>query len=260
MFTTDNRRMISLADDGTMLLWDVKTGGKVLVLEDNIAGNGLAFSADGWRLAAVGGNYVRLWDTAMIAGKCDPPSAQFYVARRAIATAASSGMPPSRMPPTPLISAEGRWHLVGSRRDEAELGKFADAAADYRALLARKPARDTEIFERLCHTNVAGAGIGPENRKAYFADADKIVAIAKARPIPGNVNDAAWITFLPTRPSISKIPSRSPKRPSSKPEGIRPAQHLRHPALSHRRFSRRHSDHARSHRSPACRSQASQRL
>ena len=46
-FSPDGQRMVSTAGDGSLRLWDGNTGRELLVLEDNRAGDGVAFSPDG---------------------------------------------------------------------------------------------------------------------------------------------------------------------------------------------------------------------
>ena len=55
---------------------------------------------------------------------------------------------------------------------------------------------DAEILDLLCHVEIARDENNPDNRKACFANLEKIVSIAKANPNAGNANTAAWLCCL----------------------------------------------------------------
>ena len=61
------RRLASVADDGKVKLWDVESGEELLTLPGGSLS--VAFSPDGWRLAAGQGNSVNIWDAQPSAAK-----------------------------------------------------------------------------------------------------------------------------------------------------------------------------------------------
>jgi WD40 repeat protein len=65
-FSPDGRRLATACGEGTVKLWDVETGDRLLTLRGHTeAVHGVAFSPDGRRLASSGGGgVVKLWDAA----------------------------------------------------------------------------------------------------------------------------------------------------------------------------------------------------
>lgn len=63
-WSPDSRRLASASQDGTAKLWDVGTGQELLTWrgKDRAAFTSVAFSPDGWRLAASQGAIIYLWD------------------------------------------------------------------------------------------------------------------------------------------------------------------------------------------------------
>ena len=70
-FTPDGERLATSSLDGTVRIWDVKTGVEVLTLDEHAGGvEGLAFSLDGWRLASANHDgTIRIWDARPIDGE-----------------------------------------------------------------------------------------------------------------------------------------------------------------------------------------------
>jgi WD40 repeat protein/DNA-binding SARP family transcriptional activator len=67
-FSRDGTRLVSGSDDGTAKIWDVSLEGPRAVLllpgTARVSSGGVAYSADGRRLAAPSGGAVRIWDAA----------------------------------------------------------------------------------------------------------------------------------------------------------------------------------------------------
>jgi WD40 repeat protein len=66
-FTVDGKRLLTGGIDGTVKVWDLRTGQELLLLEHRGALSDLAVSRDGHLVAAVGGDYlegaeIRVWD------------------------------------------------------------------------------------------------------------------------------------------------------------------------------------------------------
>lgn len=59
-WSPDGRRLASVAQEGTLKLWDVESGQELLTLPGGSFS--VAFSPDGWRLAASQGNTVTIWN------------------------------------------------------------------------------------------------------------------------------------------------------------------------------------------------------
>src|SRR5258707_13758645 len=62
-FSPDGQRLASSSHDGTVKVWDARTGQESPTFKGQIGGGtSMAFSPDGQRLASAGGATVRVWD------------------------------------------------------------------------------------------------------------------------------------------------------------------------------------------------------
>ena len=73
-FTRNGQRIATSSLDGTVRIWDVKTGLEVLTLDEHTGGvEGLGFSPDGWRLASANHDgTIRVWDARPVEGEPEP--------------------------------------------------------------------------------------------------------------------------------------------------------------------------------------------